>query len=413
MMGVLNALAAVNPDEEYRKTTGALINSVTAGLRNKVFKAAGQDLINLMESTPPDKDITALDVMKIAQKWKLSEESMQKLMQQVKDSGALEVSQMQRRAARQQLQDQDAVRRAEPAIKRAMTQPSMESAMNQLNSLYPGKPGDEDYLPLSGILEPMKTMSEIQKNLGAGTGGDLSYHVEKRAIDEKHAQDYRIFTNKQGEVVSEQPIGTPYPNSAGVADIRVQAFSSVPTSVPGIGYNRAKKYWFKTDDAGNEIKVSSGQVMDAMLKYKEDIPTNDLKVMQQSVPSVKQLIRQVRGDMEAISGNLGPGPGRWRNFWSGKVGAKDPTFRKLYTDIGLLETRLMRMHVGARGGVEILKHFKEMIDAGKDSPENMLSALDSMDSYADHVAMPLKDQKADFGIGESKGNDPLGIRGGL
>lgn len=98
-MGVLNALAAVNPDEEYRKTTGALINSVTAGLRNKVFKAAGQDLINLMESTPPDKDITALDVMKIAQKWKLSEESMQKLMQQMDQSGALAFTQKQRRFA--------------------------------------------------------------------------------------------------------------------------------------------------------------------------------------------------------------------------------------------------------------------------------------------------------------------------
>lgn len=169
-MSVLQALVAAQgqADERLMRSADYATNAWGNMMESRVYKAAGKDLINLMESTPPDKDITALDVMKIAQKWKLSEGSMQKLMDQIKDSGALDTALMQRKAARMQLQDKEAVRRAEPDIKRAMTQSSMESAMNQLNSLYPGKPGDEDYLPLSGILEPMKTMSEVNKINKAG-----------------------------------------------------------------------------------------------------------------------------------------------------------------------------------------------------------------------------------------------------
>ena len=196
-MSILNALVAAQgqADERLMRSANYAANAWGGMMERRVYKAAGQDLINLMESTPPDKDITASDVMKIAQKWKLSEESMQKLMQQVKDSGALEVSQMQRRAARQQMQDQDAVRRAEPAIKRAMTQPSMESAMNQLNSLYPGKPGDEDYLPLSGILEPMKQMAEIKK---AETKGEMT-EFQAASIEARYAQIVQNAADKEAQ----------------------------------------------------------------------------------------------------------------------------------------------------------------------------------------------------------------------
>ena len=169
-MSVLQALVAAQgqADERLMRSADYAANAWGGMMESRVYKAAGKDLINLMETTPPDKDITAVDIMKIAQKWKLSESSMQKLMDHMKASGALDFDLMQRKAARMQLQDKEAVRRAEPDIKRAMTQSSMESAMNQLNSLYPGKPGDEDYLPLSGILEPMKTMSEINKINKAG-----------------------------------------------------------------------------------------------------------------------------------------------------------------------------------------------------------------------------------------------------
>ena len=71
---------------------------------------------------------------------------------------------------------------------------------------------------------------------------------------------------------------------------------------------------------------------------------------------------------------------------SGKVGAPNPDFTKLRTDVGLLSTKLMRMHVGARGGEIMMQHFKDLIDSSKQSPENLLGALDEIDQYAKETA---------------------------
>jgi hypothetical protein len=198
------------------------------------------------------------------------------------------------------------------------------------------------------------------------------------------------------------------------ANERGKYFSSIPTGTPGVIYDRAKHQYSMKDESGREIPLSSKDVMDMNLQYKEDLPTTDIRVMQQSVPSVLQLIKQTRQEMAKTVDNLGPAKGRWRELWSGKIGNADPDFRKLSTDIGLLETRLMRMHVGARGGVEILKHFKEMINAGKDSPENMMASLDSIETYANEVASPIKIQRESSRPGPSspgpKLKDPLGLR---
>lgn len=71
---------------------------------------------------------------------------------------------------------------------------------------------------------------------------------------------------------------------------------------------------------------------------------------------------------------------------AGKVGAPNPEFTKLRTDVGLLTTKLMRMHVGARGGELMMQHFQNLIDSGKQSPENMRAALDEIDQYAKETA---------------------------
>lgn len=110
-MSVLQALVAAQgqADERLMRSADYAANAWGGMMESRVFKAAGQDLINLIESTPPDKDITALDVMKIAQKWKLSEGSMQKLMDQIKDSGALDFAQKQRRFAMEEMRRKDAL----------------------------------------------------------------------------------------------------------------------------------------------------------------------------------------------------------------------------------------------------------------------------------------------------------------
>jgi hypothetical protein len=181
-------------------------------------------------------------------------------------------------------------------------------------------------------------------------------------------------------------------------------FETMPTNTPGIWFKRGldgKPGYYKVDEQGNSIELSSDTVKRLNLEYQEEKPTNDIKVMQQSVPSVLQLIKQARKDMVDAEESLGPLAGRWATLYSTKAGASNPQFRKVLTDIGLLQTRLMKMHVGARGGVEMMNHFQKYFDAAKDSPENLKAALDTVEQYANEVGLPLKEQR-ELSRGERK-----------
>jgi len=115
--------------------------------------------------------------------------------------------------------------------------------------------------------------------------------------------------------------------------------------------------------------------------------TNATRTMVEAAPKVKGFIKRIEpliADLEK-SGSLGPGAGRWNEFWTGRVGADNPQFTRLRTDVGLLTTLLMRMHVGARGGEYIMQHFSDIINSGKQSPNNMRAALEEIGSYADDL----------------------------
>lgn len=115
-------------------------------------------------------------------------------------------------------------------------------------------------------------------------------------------------------------------------------------------------------------------------------PTAATRTMAESAPKVLSLIDKVGALVDKQKGDLGPAASRWAEFMAGKVGAPNEEFTKLRTDVGLLQTLLMRMHVGARGGEAMIKHFADLIDASKQSPENLKAALGEIRSYAEEVA---------------------------
>ena len=119
------------------------------------------------------------------------------------------------------------------------------------------------------------------------------------------------------------------------------------------------------------------------------------KSMVEAAPGVLSLSARVRQLVQQQKDSLGPAASRWSEFMAGKVGAPNPEFTKLRTDVGLLTTKLMRMHVGARGGEQMMQHFNDLINVGKQSPENMLAALDEIDQYA-------KDTAAEGGGGQQQ-----------
>lgn len=110
--------------------------------------------------------------------------------------------------------------------------------------------------------------------------------------------------------------------------------------------------------------------------------TSTTKTMIEAAPKVRDFVTRIRTLVNQQRAQLGPAAGRWNEFMTGKVGAPNPQFARLRTDTSLLQTLLMRMHAGARGSQYLMAHFKELMDSGRQSPENLLAAIDEIDQYA-------------------------------
>ena len=118
----------------------------------------------------------------------------------------------------------------------------------------------------------------------------------------------------------------------------------------------------------------------------QNTDTAATRTMSEAAPKVVSMVDRVAALVDKQAKDLGPMASRWQEFMAGKVGAPNPEFTKLRTDVGLLQTMLMRMHVGARGGQEMMKHFQDLIDTSKQSPQNLKAALGEIKEYANEVA---------------------------
>ncbi len=116
-----------------------------------------------------------------------------------------------------------------------------------------------------------------------------------------------------------------------------------------------------------------------------NIPTAATRTMVEKAPSVIDFVDKLGPQLDAVVKKLGPAPGRWNDFLVGKVGENDPELTKARTNISLLETRLMNMHVGSRGSTEMMDHFHKLIDISKQSPDNLKAALGEIRDYAESV----------------------------
>lgn len=168
-----------------------------------------------------------------------------------------------------------------------------------------------------------------------------------------------------------------------------------------------------TDENGNPVQKIVPKVAGA--EYAKG-PTSTTQTMRETAPEVTKFVDRINPLIDQLKGQLGPGSGRWSEFWAGKVGAKDPQFTKLRTDVGLLTTLLMRMHVGARGGTQMIDHFRGLIDAGKQDPDNMKAALEEIRTYAGDLSNPKGGAQVGGGQSNSgappKTDDPFAQFGG-
>ena len=132
------------------------------------------------------------------------------------------------------------------------------------------------------------------------------------------------------------------------------------------------------------------------------------RVMQETAPKVRALANEVESALGKIE--AGPFASRYQDFMAGKIGAPNPDFIAYKDNAELLSTLLMRMHVGARGGEKFMDKFENMIGAGKQSPENMKSALRVIRRYADITEKAKPGDEIGVPEGAERGGAPVKIQ---
>jgi hypothetical protein len=162
------------------------------------------------------------------------------------------------------------------------------------------------------------------------------------------------------------------------------------TTAPASGSSASPK---KSGDSKPVAQSEQDTRREDAYKKRQDLRnvTGTTRTMIETAPRVESLVARTRELVKQQQATLGPAASRWSEFMAGKIGAPNEQFTALRTDVGLLQTLLMRMHVGARGGNQIMEHFRDLIDSSKQSPENLLAALDEIQRYAESVAAEMPD----------------------
>lgn len=109
-----------------------------------------------------------------------------------------------------------------------------------------------------------------------------------------------------------------------------------------------------------------------------------------SAQQVGSHIPEIRSEIEAAdaAGVLGPMMGRWADYLAGNVGStgdptKDRMLGKLRTDISNIKTGFAMVHGGARGGgsPQLAARWDSIINSGKMSKQELLGAIDGIDTW--------------------------------
>ncbi len=114
--------------------------------------------------------------------------------------------------------------------------------------------------------------------------------------------------------------------------------------------------------------------------------TSTTRTMVETAPKVKKLLESAENQIDGLQDELGPGAGRWNDFWTHKVGVKNPEYMRFRASTDLAYSLLMRMHRGSQGSDAAQEHFSQIIAASYQSPENMKAAIDEIKAYADYVS---------------------------
>lgn len=125
------------------------------------------------------------------------------------------------------------------------------------------------------------------------------------------------------------------------------------------------------------------QLRVAAMRDMKEMPTSSSRTMGEMATAMLTHIPKIESEIDALAaqGKLGVIAGRFDDFMAGKVGADDPAFTALRTDMSLFSSGTLRTHFGARGGQQMYDRIKSMFNQAGQSANNLKSAIDSTSDW--------------------------------
>jgi hypothetical protein len=106
-----------------------------------------------------------------------------------------------------------------------------------------------------------------------------------------------------------------------------------------------------------------------------NLPTSTQRTAAGRAATVVAMAPEVLADIDKMAPKMGPIAGRWNDFMQGKVGADDPDFAGLRSDLTMMSTAVALAHAQGRLPENLREEFDHMINAPKQTPENIKSTI--------------------------------------
>ena len=104
-------------------------------------------------------------------------------------------------------------------------------------------------------------------------------------------------------------------------------------------------------------------------------PTTQQRTAAGRAATVVAMTPDILQELDALGPKLGPIMGHWNDFWQGRIGANDPDFAGLKSDLTMFSSAVALAHAVGRLPENLREEFDHMINAPKQTPENIKATI--------------------------------------
>lgn len=114
-------------------------------------------------------------------------------------------------------------------------------------------------------------------------------------------------------------------------------------------------------------------------------PTSSMLTQGQMAQTVSDQVPTLTNEITQLASKVGPGAGRWNDFWVNKGGINDPDFARVNQDLQFFATAMAKVHFGASAPQSIADGLMKDFSLAQ-SPQDLQARIASADSWMNGYA---------------------------